>query len=200
MGKGSSGAPKQKESKAEKERTQNALNRIKEWEKDGYRALEAEGLERARVDHTNRLQKSANADVQQAVANEQKNLGVAVGQGNYGFDQYDFSSQTGGVANEAIIEATKSAEGLKDTARLNMAKVGQDVAITSDNALSSAARRGASKARAKLEGSTLRNRARTSALVSVATGAMTGAALRNPKPKTDMNASQVVDPETARTV
>lgn len=191
MGKGSS--PKQKESQAEKQRAQNALNRIKEWENDGFKELELEGLQRAKMDHTERLRRTTNADVQQQASEASKDLGVTVGQGNFVYEQDQFNTDVNTTLGKANTESIKTAETLKDNARLDMAKVGQDVAMSTDAAFSSAAQRGAAKARNKLENKTLRSRARTQALASVVAGAGMGYSMKNSGPKTTNQNAGVPD-------
>lgn len=161
-------------SEAERYQADRAVRRLEEWENDGYKDLENEGIQRSKADYSNYLRGKANADLNAAQGSNEQMLGMTAGQG-------DMALQTGSVnrgfrrsLSGALTDAHVNAQKIKDSRRLGMAKVGQDVALQTDSALASAARRGFSKSMADLQAQTIRNQARTQALVNVASGATYG--------------------------
>lgn len=155
-------------SKAEQFQAQRALRRLDEWEQDGYKQLEEDGLKRSNDDFGRVLANKANADANAMQAENEKMAGMFAGQGNMSSVQGDADRSFRHTLTQAKTNAAMDGEQIRDQRRVGMAKVGNNVSLTLDNAFNNAAQRGFSKAQADMQATTMRNRARTQALVDVA--------------------------------
>tara|TARA_Y100001938_G_scaffold145613_1_gene222644 strand:+ start:251 stop:886 length:636 start_codon:yes stop_codon:yes gene_type:complete len=173
-------APKQKESQAEKFQAQRSLNRLNEWKSDGFRDLETRMIDNARIDQTASIERRGKASLEGALYGGRKDLAYTVGQGTYGRNLGEALAVGETAETDNRVNALTEADQLQDTNRIQMAKVGQDVALTLDSAYGNAANRGAAKEATRVNNNLLRSRARTQAIVDTISGAATGAMLRAP--------------------
>ena len=158
-------------SKAERFQAERSVRRLEEWEDDGYKALEQEGIQRSQDDIGGFLRGRASADVNAASAQGEKMTGMLAGQGSMASAAGEQTRTTLGALLKAKGLATVSAEEMKDKRKIGMAKVGQDVALTTDNVLANASQRGVQSAMQDMKNQQIRNIGRTNALLSVAQGA-----------------------------
>lgn len=164
------GPEEQKPSEAEKFQAQVAAKRMEEWETDGYKQLELDGITRAKDDLAGLMQRRATADLNSAISDSSADLGLMAGQGTLAEGQADLDRSYASGLTRAHMEAKTDAEKMKDSKMLGMAKVGQNVALVSDRSASAAASRGVEKQKQELRNKQIRDRARTQALLSVVEG------------------------------
>lgn len=169
------GGDKQKPSRMEKIQAQRARARMKEWEDDGYKELETQGIARAKRDYTAAIGGMTSADLNQAAVESDRGLGMEVGQGTLGVRTAQQAGALQQSQSAGLNSAMATGQDIQNQARLGMAKVGQDVSLQTDNMFASAAQRGASQAQQAVANDNLRSRARTNALVQGVTAGVIGA-------------------------
>jgi len=170
-------------SEAERFQAERAARRLQEWETDGYKDLEKQGIERAQDDYSGMMKSRATADLNSALAEGDTQAALSVGQGNFADVTADYGrSYTSGIT-QAHSDAVMDAMTQKDTRSMGMAKVGQDVSLTLDHAATSAASRSLELQKQAMRSKMIRDRGRTQALLNVAQGAVA----RHMGPKSDPN-------------
>lgn len=167
MGK-SSKAPRQKESANERalaEVSQQKWNRYKSL----YRPVESNYINEVSKDASGVLRGRNTADVAQASAGS---FGEAVGLGQGGAGQLGATVENMGAARTlAALGGNSTAQGQRDTGRLNALKIGSDMAADAQGGLAMAARASNTEALGRARAQTIKNESRGEML-----GAVLGAA------------------------
>ena len=172
---GGSKTPKQKISAKERMQAKQATAKWNERIDDGYIQLEKDGIREASADHSGVIGGRASADV--AIA-ERAGLRQAVRAGASNRDVTSFGNTIAGAETTRRVDTDNQALSMKDSRRLGMAKVGQDVAQTSSSGLREAAQLGSLRAQTEVENRILKDNAKFGAMMDIAGGAASGAALR----------------------
>lgn len=160
------GAPKQKESAAEREHALQAAKKMHEWKTDGYRELETSAIADAKTDVSGKFKARANADAEQAAAGVPTTGNVRT--------LRDVVAGVTSAKRNVLQDAEGQAEGYQTGKKVAMAKVGQDVADVSNTTLSGAARRGGMKAATEVQNELTKSLALGNAIGSVVSGATAG--------------------------
>lgn len=171
----SGGKPaKVKESKAELEQAQRAQARLEEWRSDGFKDLETDAIRDARVDLTEALERRGNADAVQSIAPDDAGRQIALSQGNMGKQIFSENLGLDSAIREVDRNSRIEAQNLKDQKMIGMAKVGQNVAASVDNAFTNAASRGASRAQTRAASQAAMRNERLNRIVQVGGAAVQG--------------------------
>lgn len=191
-------------SEAESYQAQIALNRVNEYETDGFSGLENDAISISKNDLSGVLKGRASADLNGAQAATEKTLGLYAGQGSAPSEQTEQTKAFTPSLSSALQKAGATAASIKDKNLLDMAGVGQDVSANVQSNVAQTARRGVEEARTKMNNDTLRSRARTQALVDAASGVVSGAMMGGKSSSPSLNSTPqtgkpfVLDPEGSR--
>lgn len=168
--------PKQKISKQEVHQAQQATAKWNERIDDGYLALEKQGVKDASQDHSGVIGGRSSADL--AIA-ERAGLRDAVAAGASNRDVTSLGNTIADAETTRRVDTDAQAMAMKDSRRVAMTGVGQDVAHTAGAGLRDAAQIGGARANNKVQNKIMVDNAKFGAVMDVVGGAASGAALRS---------------------
>lgn len=167
--------PEQKISPEEIQYAQTAAARWNERIDDGFLEVEQQAVADAGMDHFNFIAGRNSAEMARAERVGYDQLRKGGGTAN---DLRDFGNTITAASTMSDVDSATRSQSLRDSRRLNVAKVGQDVALTASSGLANAAQQGNERALTTVQNKIAEGNAKVNAISDAVGGAVTGATLR----------------------